>query len=410
MKLKKEFVGMGLAISMLLSGLYIAPEKIRAEIGKEAVQKVKSTQVVALKQKKASIGYFKPVKIADDKEGTYIYAKIRKDFKKIILFGNNDSKDALECYFDLIIGDNGAFLDEDPIGITMYAKDFNIKRNLKWDTHKVDPRFGNTLNYLLSSERDLKKPKYAIRYRIIWCYVYPNSEDYFILKNNEWVKGHGVTFRSNDEAYVNFLSKKEFDKISTRKIRLKSGDKIKLVLKEDIIYDRSEKYKSGLTISKDSWWDSRKNKTQKLAWKPVDTITERTTFPFEIDEKRHPKHMKKNEKTGVVGLDYAELMSWYSAKKNRNTFVKEITDDTKSFSMKVKYKFTDRKKRGLSGYSAVLYKNGKRLADVWLDDYFTRDELEGKKDSKQKIWDILKYNAKDNTITFKAFDVAKELN
>ena len=73
--------------------------------------------------------------------------------------------------------------------------------------------------------------------------------------------------------------------------------------------------------------------------------------------------------------------------------------------MKVKYRFADRKRRGISGFSAILYKNDRKIADIWLDDFYSNDELLGKKASKQKKWNIFKYNAEDNTISFKAFDV-----
>ena len=64
------------------------------------------------------------------------------------------------------------------------------------------------------------------------------------------------------------MSRKEFHKISKRKIKLDKGDKIKLVIKEDIISDKKGKYKSGLTILKDSWWDSSSNESKKLTWTP----------------------------------------------------------------------------------------------------------------------------------------------
>ena len=42
MRLKKRILGMGLAMSLMLSGLYIAPERVKAETGNEALQKVES--------------------------------------------------------------------------------------------------------------------------------------------------------------------------------------------------------------------------------------------------------------------------------------------------------------------------------------------------------------------------------
>lgn len=42
MRLKKRIVGLGLAMSLMLSGLYIAPEKVRAEVENENTQKVES--------------------------------------------------------------------------------------------------------------------------------------------------------------------------------------------------------------------------------------------------------------------------------------------------------------------------------------------------------------------------------
>ena len=42
MRLKKRILGMGLAMSLMLSGLYIAPERVKAESGNEALQKVES--------------------------------------------------------------------------------------------------------------------------------------------------------------------------------------------------------------------------------------------------------------------------------------------------------------------------------------------------------------------------------
>lgn len=42
MRLKKRIVGLGLAMSLMLSGLYVAPEKVRAEVENENTQKVES--------------------------------------------------------------------------------------------------------------------------------------------------------------------------------------------------------------------------------------------------------------------------------------------------------------------------------------------------------------------------------
>ena len=87
MRLKKRIVGMGLAMSLMLSGLYAAPEKVRAEVENKNTQKVESISVVASKQMYGREGYYKAIKIADDKKGTIITAEISRDFKKVKFSG-----------------------------------------------------------------------------------------------------------------------------------------------------------------------------------------------------------------------------------------------------------------------------------------------------------------------------------
>ena len=408
MRLKKRIVGLGLAMSLMLSGLYVAPEKVRAEVENENTQKVESISVVASKQMYGREGYYKAIKIADDKKGTIITAEISKDFKKVNFSGKNNTGRDLSLSFDINIGANGGFTMEgqneyiSSYTIKASEKKFEFTRNLIWnksgayiDTYSV----GTILNYLLGNYR---KPEYSIVY-YLERYDDTKTNAYGIsnLVKNRWVVGAASPGPGAFENKVSFLSRKEFHKISKRKIKLNKGDKIKLVIKEDIVSDKKGKYRSGLTILKDSWWDSSSNESKKLTWTPdySGTLTDYTIIPFEIEEKRHPIHKKVNNYSGAQ-------LNWYSAKESYKTFVKEITDSTDNFSMKVKYRFADKKKRGISGFSTILYKNDEKIADIWLDDFYSNDELLGKKASKQKTWNIFQYSAEDNTISFKAFDVA----
>lgn len=407
MRLKKRIVGLGLAMSLMLSGLYAAPEKVRAEVENKNTQKVESISVVASKQMYGREGYYKAIKIADDKKGTIITAEISRDFKKVKFSGKNNTGRDLGLGFDIDTGANGSFTMEgqneyiSTYTIKASEKKFEFARNLIWnksgayiDTYSV----GTILNYLLGNYR---KPEYSIVY-YLERYDDTKTNAYGIsnLVKNRWVVGGASPEPGTFTNKVSFLSRKEFHKISKRKIKLDKGDKIKLVIKEDIISDKKGKYKSGLTILKDSWWDSSSNESKKLTWTPdyAGTLTDYTITPFEIEEKRHPIHKKAK--------DYSRAqLNWYSAKESYKTFVKEVTDSTDNFSMKVKYRFADRKRRGISGFSAILYKNDEKFADIWLDDFYSNDELLGKKASKQKTWNIFQYSAEDNTISFKAFDV-----
>lgn len=407
MRLKKRILGMGLAMSLMLSGLYATPEKVRAEVENENMQKVESISVVASKQMYGREGYYKAIKIADDKKGTIITAEISRDFKKVKFSGKNNTGRDLGLGFDIDTGANGSFTMEgqneyiSTYTIKASEKKFEFTRNLIWnksgayiDTYSV----GTILNYLLGNYR---KPEYSIVY-YLERYDDTKTNAYGIsnLVKNRWVVGAASPGPGAFENKISFLSRKEFHKISKRKIKLDKGDKIKLVIKEDIISDKKGKYKSGLTILKDSWWDSSSNESKKLTWTPdyEGTLTDYTITPFEIEEKRRPIHKKAKDYSGAQ-------LNWYSAKESYKTFVKEVTDSTDNFSMKVKYRFADRKRRGISGFSAILYKNDRKIADIWLDDFYSNDELLGKKASKQKKWNIYKYNAEDNTISFKAFDV-----
>ena len=88
MRLKKRILGMGLAMSLMLSGLYVAPERVKAESGNETLQKVESLFTGAVIAAKSSDKKVKmPEKAVDgsriivtssiaDSDGEYIYYTI----------------------------------------------------------------------------------------------------------------------------------------------------------------------------------------------------------------------------------------------------------------------------------------------------------------------------------------------
>ena len=54
MRLKKRILGMGLAMSLMLSGLYVAPKRVKAEVENENMQKVESISKRAVIAAKSS--------------------------------------------------------------------------------------------------------------------------------------------------------------------------------------------------------------------------------------------------------------------------------------------------------------------------------------------------------------------
>lgn len=139
MRLKKRILGMGLAMSLMLSGLYATPEKVRAEVENENMQKVESISVVASKQMYGREGYYKAIKIADDKKGTIITAEISRDFKKVKFSGKNNTGRDLGLGFDIDTGANGSFTMEgqneyiSTYTIKASEKKFEFTRNLIWN-------------------------------------------------------------------------------------------------------------------------------------------------------------------------------------------------------------------------------------------------------------------------------------
>ena len=98
MRLKKRILGMGLAMSLMLSGLYAAPEKVRAEVENENMQKVESISKGAVIAAKSSDKKVKmPEKAVDgsriivtssiaDSDGEYIYYTIPNLVTKNMVF------------------------------------------------------------------------------------------------------------------------------------------------------------------------------------------------------------------------------------------------------------------------------------------------------------------------------------
>ena len=98
MRLKKRILGMGLAMSLMLSGLYVAPERVKAETGNEALQKVESVfteTVIAAKSSGKKVKM--PEKAVDgsriivtssiaDSDGEYIYYTIPNLVTKDMVF------------------------------------------------------------------------------------------------------------------------------------------------------------------------------------------------------------------------------------------------------------------------------------------------------------------------------------
>lgn len=116
MRLKKRIVGLGLAMSLMLSGLYIAPEKVRAEVENENTRKVESISrgtVIAAK----SSG--KKVKMPEK----------AVDGSRIIYTSNSDvytisaDTDGEYIYYTV----HSAMFD----GIENYALDYAFKRSIK---------------------------------------------------------------------------------------------------------------------------------------------------------------------------------------------------------------------------------------------------------------------------------------
>ena len=144
MRLKKRILGMGLAMSLMFSGLYVAPEKVRAEVENENTQKVESISRGTVIAAKSSGKIVKmPEKAVDgsriivtssfaDSDGEYIYYaaawlspnKIMPFLKRNIKTGKEtvigSSYIAVKLYKDYLL------CEPIPLGIADY--DFHVDR------------------------------------------------------------------------------------------------------------------------------------------------------------------------------------------------------------------------------------------------------------------------------------------
>lgn len=188
MRLKKRIVGMGLAMSLMLSGLYAAPEKVRAEVENENTQKVESISrgtVIAAKSSDKKVKM--PEKAVDgsriiytsgsglhtissDTDGEYIYYSVygagingaeTNAFKRNIKTGKET---AIDLGHSIIVGKD--FILSEETGVSVGRPDHHIYKTDKNGKRKElvmgdSPILvGNSIYYI--AEKKLKKEFYYV--------------------------------------------------------------------------------------------------------------------------------------------------------------------------------------------------------------------------------------------------------
>ena len=189
MRLKKRILGMGLAMSFTLSGLYVAPERVKAESGNEALQKVESVfteTVIAAKSSGKKVKM--PEKAVDgsriiytsgaglhtisaDTDGEYIYYSVygagingaeTNAFKRNIKTGKETG---IDLGHSIIVGND--FILSEETGVSeggrpdhhIYKTDKNGKRKeLAMGDSPI--LVGNSIYYI--AEKKLKKDFYYV--------------------------------------------------------------------------------------------------------------------------------------------------------------------------------------------------------------------------------------------------------
>lgn len=188
MRLKKRILGMGLAMSLMLSGLYVAPEKVRAEVENENTQKVESISrgtVIAAKSSDKKVKM--PEKAVDgsriiytsgsglhtissDNDGEYIYYSVygagingaeTNAFKRNIKTGKETG---IDLGHSIIVGKD--FILSEETGVSVGRPDHHIYKTDKNGKRKElvmgdSPILvGNSIYYI--AEKKLKKDFYYV--------------------------------------------------------------------------------------------------------------------------------------------------------------------------------------------------------------------------------------------------------
>lgn len=279
MRLKKRIVGMGLAISLMLSGLYVAPEKVRAEVENENTQKVESISrgtVIAAKSSDKKVKM--PEKAVDgsriiytsgsglhtissDTDGEYIYYSVygagingaeTNAFKRNIKTGKET---AIDLGHSIIVGKD--FILSEETGVSVGRPDHHIYKTDKNGKRKElvmgdSPILvGNSIYYI--AEKKLKKDFYYVAEPLGVYKMDING------KNKKLVK-KGVTGQlgvSGKNIYYSDLSF-EYQETASKWYNLKTGKLEKNVIpsylydpisKTKVTFNKSEvkagKYKNG---------------------------------------------------------------------------------------------------------------------------------------------------------------------
>ena len=279
MRLKKRIVGMGLAISLMLSGLYVAPEKVRAEVENENTQKVESISrgtVIAAKSSDKKVKM--PEKAVDgsriiytsgsglhtissDTDGEYIYYSVygagingaeTNAFKRNIKTGKET---AIDLGNSIIVGKD--FILSEETGVSVGRPDHHIYKTDKNGKRKElvmgdSPILvGNSIYYI--AEKKLKKDFYYVAEPLGVYKMDING------KNKKLVK-KGVTGQlgvSGKNIYYSDLSF-EYQETASKWYNLKTGKLEKNVIpsylydpisKTKVTFNKSEvkagKYKNG---------------------------------------------------------------------------------------------------------------------------------------------------------------------
>ena len=279
MRLKKRILGMGLAMSLMLSGLYVAPEKVRAEVENENTQKVESISrgtVIAAKSSDKKVKM--PEKAVDgsriiytsgsglhtissDNDGEYIYYSVygagingaeTNSFKRNIKTGKETG---IDLGHSIIVGKD--FILSEETGVSVGRPDHHIYKTDKNGKRKElvmgdSPILvGNSIYYI--AEKKLKKDFYYVAEPLGVYKMDING------KNKKLVK-KGVTGQlgvSGKNIYYSDLSF-EYQETASKWYNLKTGKLEKNVIpsylydpisKTKVTFNKSEvkagKYKNG---------------------------------------------------------------------------------------------------------------------------------------------------------------------
>ena len=279
MRLKKRILGMGLAMSLMLSGLYVAPEKVRAEVENENTQKVESISrgtVIAAKSSDKKVKM--PEKAVDgsriiytsgsglhtissDNDGEYIYYSVygagingaeTNAFKRNIKTGKETG---IDLGHSIIVGKD--FILSEETGVSVGRPDHHIYKTDKNGKRKElvmgdSPILvGNSIYYI--AEKKLKKDFYYVAEPLGIYKMDINGKNKKLVKKG--VKGQlGV---SGKNIYYSDLSF-EYQETASKWYNLKTGKLEKNVIpsylydpisKTKVTFNKSEvkagKYKNG---------------------------------------------------------------------------------------------------------------------------------------------------------------------